>query len=149
MRKGWVIAAAVIVGLYLIGSLMPSEDKPTPKASASASAKPSEAPEADPRPTPEPSVLEESWPGAELSITDLGEGDCKMFAVCTFVDITASETCKNAEIWIDLFDEFDEDFDTESVAVGTLKKGATIRNFEVGTHDTDAEYVEQSSFICG
>ena len=85
----------------------------------------------------------------ELSIDDLGEGNCKKFEVCTFVNITAVKTCKNAEIFIDLFDDNDENYDTESVPVGTIKKGAKILNLEVGTDDTDAAYVEQSDFICG
>ena len=148
MRKGWIIAAAVILGLYVIGSLMPSSDKPSLRIAASASPSP-ETSAADPLPTPDPSQTDETWPTPELSIDDLGEGNCKKFEVCTFVTITANATCKNAEIDIDLFDENDEDYDTEGVLVGTIKKGTTLRNVEVGTDDTDAAYVEQSDFICG
>ena len=60
----------------------------------------------------------------------------------------ANEVCSGAQIDVDLYDENDEYLDTASVPIGNLKKGQTLKNIEVGTDDTDADYVEQSDYSC-
>ncbi|MCX8530317.1 MAG: hypothetical protein ORN27_09685 [Rhodoluna sp.] len=149
MKKYLLYAAAVVIGIVAIStSAMDAgnrANKVAPTTSASATAE-----ESSPSLTPNPEMSEDTpFVPPELSIDDLGEGNCKKFEVCTFVNITAAETCKNAEIFIDLYDDNDENYDTESVPVGTIKKGEKVLNLEVGTDDTDAAYVEQSDFICG
>ena len=152
MKKYLLYAAAAIIGVAAIASSVVDSGKrnniAAPTVSASASA--SQIEEPNQKLVPSPDASEDTLlPAPELEIDDLGEDTCKEFEVCTFVDIVANETCTNAEVVVDLFDEYDEDFDSESVMIGTIKKGAHLRNVEVGTDDTDAEYVEQSDFICG
>jgi hypothetical protein len=150
MRKGLVITLSVVGGLFVIGSLTPSQKSPTIQASASATPTATASAEPSPSLTPKPEMSKDTtYSPPELIVDDLGESNCSKFSVCTFVNIKAVKTCKNAEIYIDLFDDNDENYDTESVPVGTIKKGTKLRNIEVGTDDTDAAYVEQSDFLCG
>ena len=150
MRKGLVLTLSVIGGLVVVGSLTPSHKTPTVQASASATPTTTASVEPSPSVTPKPEISKDTtYTSTELIVDDLGEDNCNKFSVCTYVNIKAVKTCKNAEIYIDLFDDNDENYDSESVPVGTIKKGSTLRNIEVGTDDTDAAYVEQSDFICG
>ena len=150
MRKGLVITLSVIGGLVVIGSLTPSHKSPTIHASASATPSVTASSEPSPSITPKPEISKDTtYSQPELIVDDLGEDNCNKFAVCTYVNIKAVKTCKNAEIYVDLFDDNDEDYDTESIPVGTIKKGTTLHHIEVGTDDTDAAYVEQSDFMCG
>ena len=149
VRKGVVIGLGVLVVFYAIGSLVPQPHSNRPTTSASASATPTRTPSESPKPTPKPTKTK-STPVyvPELIVDDLGEDNCTKFDTCTFVDIVAVKTCKNAQIDIDLFDDNDEDYDSESVSIGTIYKGAHLHNIEVGTDDPDAAYVEQSDFSC-
>ncbi len=152
MKKYLLYAAAVVIGIVAIATSVTDSSsratKASPSASASATTSPSAGPSQKLKPSPE-HTDGTPLPTPELYIEDLGEDTCKKFEVCTFVNITANATCKNAEISIDLFDDNDENYDTESVPVGTIKSGAKLRSLEVGTDDTDAAYVEQSDFTCG
>ena len=149
MRKGVVIGLGVLVVFYAIGSLVPQPHSNRPTTSASASATPTRTPSESPKPTPKPTKTR-STPVyvPELTVDDLGEDNCTKFDTCTFVNIVAVKTCKNAQIEIDLFDENEEDYDSESVSIGTVYKGTHLHNIEVGTDDPDAAYVEQSDFSC-
>lgn len=154
MKKYLLYAAAVVIGVAaIVSSAIDSGSRnhtTAPSVSASTSASASASTEPDPTLVPSPDVSNDTLlPEPELSIDDLGEDTCKKFEVCTFINITAKATCKKAEIFIDLYDDNDENYDTESVPVGTIKAGTKVRRLEVGTDDTDAAYVEQSDFICG
>lgn len=143
MRKGVPIGCGALLLLAVIGMALPN----TPKAGPTTAASESASPTSEATPT-ESTDINDALPTPELYVDDLGEASCSKFEVCTFVNIVANVTCKNAEIDIDLYDSNDEYIDTEAVAVGTLKKGKHRNNVEVGTDDTDAEYVEQSDYTC-
>jgi|GEM_PF-5699739 len=150
VRKGVVIGLGVLVVFYAIGSLTPRPHNNRPTTSASASATPSQTASEAPTPSPKPTKTKPAPVYVpELIVDDLGEDNCTKFETCTFVNIVAVKTCKNAQIDVDLFDDNDEDYDTESVSIGTVYKGAHLRNIEVGTDDPDAAYVEQSDFSRG
>lgn len=104
----------------------------------------------DPPPTPTPTKAVKP-DVLELIVDDLGEsaGTCTEFDTCTFVDITAVKTCKNASIILDLYDENDDNYDTDQTDIGTVKKGAHLHLVEVGTYDSQAWSVDAVDFTCG
>ena len=160
MQKGaiWGYAIAAVVAIGLVSNAInpnPDAGDPTPSNSSSVA-----VPSGKLSPNPDaasPSATESTFdpnhvdPAFEaLLVEDLGEDTCTIYEVCTFVNVTVQIDggCSTAQVFIELFNSDDEAYDEEAVDLGTVKKGQVLTNVEVGTDDSDAEYVEAGGFNC-
>ena len=160
MQKGaaWGYAIAGFIAVGLIGNVLnPTSDSSSPSPSTSnsvevPSGKLSPNPDAA-SPSPTQSPFDPSYvdpAGEALLVEDLGEGACTIYEVCTFVNVKVQIDggCSLGQVFIELFNADDEDYDEEAVDLGKLKSGQVLKNIEVGTDDSDAEYVEVGGFNC-
>jgi hypothetical protein len=109
-------------------------------------------PTESPKPTPAPKHTKKAPVYVpELEVYDLGSdvGNCNKYDTCTFVDIVANKTCRNASIILDLYDDNDNNYDTDQADIGTVYKGQKLHKIEVGSDDPDAWSVDASDFTCG
>ncbi len=157
-RAVWGYAIAGFIAIGLLGNVLnPTSDSSSPSPSNSSSVevpsgKLSPNPDdASPSPTEsasDPSYLDPAYEA--LLVEDLGEGNCTIYEVCTFVNVKVQieAGCSLGQVFIELFNADDEDYDEEAVDLGKLKTGQVLKNIEVGTDDSDAEYVEVGGFNC-
>ena len=160
MQKGaaWGYAIAGFIAIGLIGNAPnPTGDSSSSSPSTSnsvevPSGKLSPNPDAA-SPSPTESPFDPSYvdpAGEALLVEDLGEGACTIYEVCTFVNVKVQIDggCSLGQVFIELFNADDEAYDEEAVDLGSVKKGQVLKNIEVGTDDSDAEYVEVGGFNC-
>ena len=106
-----------------------------------------------PPPAPTVSPFDPSYvdsAGEALQVEDLGEGACNIYEVCTFVNVKVQIDggCSLGQVFIELFNADDEPYFEEAVDLGIVSKGQVLKFIEVGTDDSDAEYVEVGGFSC-
>jgi hypothetical protein len=160
VQKGaaWGYAIAGFIAIGLIGNVLnPTGDSSSPSPSTSnsvevPSSKLSPNPDAAP-PSPTVSPFDPSYVDSAdeaLLVEDLGEGACTIYEVCTFVNVKVQIDggCSLGQVFIELFNADDEPYFEEAVDLGTVSKGQVLKFIEVGTNDSDAEYVEVGGYNC-